>query len=161
GQRLIGLPELQRLQAERRRARPEPPIVAQSSRNRFPGIVTRVERDRVAAVVEVQAGPHRLVSLMTAEAARELGLRPGVAVFASADAPNMQKVVDAQLVDGSPSVFAGNHLEIAVAPGNPKRIAALADLARPGIIVIVAAPTVPAGRYALESLNKAGVSLSP
>src|SRR5947209_13350993 len=52
GQRLIGLPELQRLQAERRRARPEPPIVAQSSRNRFPGIVTRVERDRVAAVVE-------------------------------------------------------------------------------------------------------------
>jgi len=71
-------------------------------------------------------------------------------VFASADEPNMQKVVDAELVDGSPSVFAGNHLEIAVAPGNPKRIAALADLARPGIIVILAAPTVPAGRYALE-----------
>src|SRR5437660_8528228 len=67
-------------------------------------------------------------------------------VFASADEPNMQKIVDAELVDGSPSVFAGNHLEIAVAPGNPKRIAALADLARPGIIVIVAAPTVPAGR---------------
>jgi len=77
GQRLIGLPELQRLQAERRRARPEPPIVAQSSRNRFPGIVTRVERDRVAAVVEVQAGPHRLVSLMTAEAVDELQLKVG------------------------------------------------------------------------------------
>ena len=82
-------------------------------------------------------------------------------VFASADEPSMQKVVDAELVDGSPSVFAGNHLEIAVAPGNPKRITALADLARPGVIVILAAPTVPAGRYALESLNKAGVSLSP
>ena len=51
------------------------PIVAQSARNRFPGIVTRIEKDRVAAVVEVIAGPHRLVSLMTAEAVDELGLR--------------------------------------------------------------------------------------
>ena len=42
--------------------------LAQSSRNRFSGIVTRIERDKVAAVVEVQCGPHRLVSLMTAEA---------------------------------------------------------------------------------------------
>ena len=50
------------------------PIVAQSARNRFPGIVTRIEKDRVAAVVEVIAGPHRMVSLMTAEAVDELGL---------------------------------------------------------------------------------------
>ena len=47
---------------------PDRPIVAQSARNRFPGIVTRIERDGVAAVVEVMAGPHRLVSLLTAEA---------------------------------------------------------------------------------------------
>jgi molybdopterin-binding protein len=48
----------------------------------------RVERDRVAAVVEVQAGPHRLVSLMTREAADELGLEPGrevVCVIKSTD----------------------------------------------------------------------------
>ena len=51
--------------------------VATSARNRFPGVVTRIEVDRVAAVVEVQAGPHRLVSLMTAEAVEELGLKVG------------------------------------------------------------------------------------
>src|SRR3989449_7887500 len=77
GQRLVGLAELRRLQGERRERTKQRPIVAQSARNRFPGIVTRVEKDRVAAVVEVQAGPHRLVSLMTAEAAAELGLQPG------------------------------------------------------------------------------------
>jgi molybdopterin-binding protein len=89
GQRLISLAELRRLRDRRRGQKPEPPIVAQSARNRFPGIVTRVERDRVAAVVEVQAGPHRLVSLMTAEAAKELGLRPGVAVVCAVKSTNV------------------------------------------------------------------------
>ena len=69
--------EVNRLAAERRRAGVERPIVAQSARNRFVGVVTRVERDRAAAVVEVQAGPHRLVSLLTREAADELDLAPG------------------------------------------------------------------------------------
>ena len=55
----------------------ERPIVARSARNRFHGIVTRVEKDRVAAVVEVMAGPHRLVSLMTSEAVEELHLEVG------------------------------------------------------------------------------------
>lgn len=77
GQRLIDLAEVTRLLAERRRAAPDRPIVAQSARNRFGGIVTRIERDRVAAVVEVLAGPHRLVSLMTAEAIDEMGLEVG------------------------------------------------------------------------------------
>ena len=77
GQRLVPLAEVTRLLAERRRAGSDRPIVAQSARNRFAGIVTRIEQDRVAAVVEVQAGPHRLVSLMTAEAVDELGLRLG------------------------------------------------------------------------------------
>jgi len=88
GQRLISLAEVRRLQRERRPAR-DRPIVAQSARNRFPGFVTRVERDRVAAVVEVQAGPHRLVSLMTAEAAVELGLRPGSRVGCAVKATNV------------------------------------------------------------------------
>ena len=48
--------------------------MAQSARNRFAGIVTRIEKDTVAAVVEVVAGPHRIVSLMTAEAVTEMGL---------------------------------------------------------------------------------------
>ncbi|HEU4673833.1 MAG TPA: helix-turn-helix transcriptional regulator [Candidatus Limnocylindrales bacterium] len=77
GQRLVAISEVSRLLAERRRATTDRPIVAQSARNRFPGIVTRVERDGVAAVVEVLAGPHRLVSLMTAEAVDELVLAVG------------------------------------------------------------------------------------
>ena len=77
GQRVVEVAEITRLLEERRRAATDRPIVAQSARNRFPGIVTRIERDRVAAVVEVMAGPHRLVSLMTAEAIDELGLEVG------------------------------------------------------------------------------------
>jgi molybdopterin-binding protein len=77
GQRLVPIAEVTRLIAERRREGSERPIVAGSARNRFPGIVTRIEKDRVAAVVEVIAGPHRMVSLMTAEAVDELDLRVG------------------------------------------------------------------------------------
>ena len=61
-------------------------IVGQSARNRFPGIVTRVVKDRVAAQVEIQAGPHRVVSLMTREAADELGLEPGMLAVAAVKA---------------------------------------------------------------------------
>ena len=77
GQRLIAIDEVSRLLDERRRASADRPIVAQSARNRFPGIVTRIERDAVAAVVEVIAGPHRMVSLMTAEAIDDLDLKVG------------------------------------------------------------------------------------
>jgi molybdopterin-binding protein len=77
GQRLVSTGEVSRLLAERRKATSDRPIVAQSARNRFAGVVTRIERDRVAAVVEVLAGPHRLVSLMTAEAVDELRLEIG------------------------------------------------------------------------------------
>jgi molybdopterin-binding protein len=87
GQRLVSLAEVRRLQSERREA--ARPKVTQSARNRFPGIVTRVQKDRVAAVVEVQAGPHRLVSLMTAEAATELALRPGSSVVCVVKATNV------------------------------------------------------------------------
>jgi molybdopterin-binding protein len=87
GQRLISLADVRRLQATRRKR--DQPIVAQSARNRFPGIVTRLDKDRVAAVVEVQAGPHRLVSLMTAEAATELALAPGLNVVCVVKATNV------------------------------------------------------------------------
>jgi molybdopterin-binding protein len=77
GQRLVAIDDVARLLEERRRTSTDRPIVAQSARNRFPGVITRVERDGVAAVVEVIAGPHRLVSLMTAEAVEELDLKVG------------------------------------------------------------------------------------
>jgi molybdopterin-binding protein len=65
------------------------PTGAHSARNRFPGIVTKVTRDLVMAQVEVQAGPHRVVSLMSREAADDLGLAPGVAAVASVKATNV------------------------------------------------------------------------
>ena len=89
GQRQVPLSELRRLLDERRAARPERTIKASSARNQFPGTVTRVERDGVAAVVEVAAGPHRLVSLMTREAADELDLREGTEVVCVVKATNV------------------------------------------------------------------------
>src|SRR6476660_9786041 len=89
GQRLIEIDEVARLLEERRKASTARPIVAQSARNRFPGIVTRIERDGVAAVVEVIAGPHRLVSLMTAEAVDELDLKVGDEAVCAVKATNV------------------------------------------------------------------------
>lgn len=82
-------------------------------------------------------------------------------VFASADDANMQKVVDAKLTDGPAAAFVSNRLQIAVAPGNPKKIAGLTDLGRADVVLVLAAPTVPAGRYALEAFAKAGVTAKP
>ena len=89
GQRTVNQADVTRLAAERRREGADRPIVAQSARNRFPGIVTRVERDGVAAVVEVQAGPHRLVSLITREASEELDLEPGDEVVCTVKATDV------------------------------------------------------------------------
>ncbi len=62
---------------------------ALSARNRFTGLVTRVVRDTVMAQVEVQAGPHRVVSLISAEAVDDLGLEPGVLALAVVKATNV------------------------------------------------------------------------
>jgi molybdopterin-binding protein len=89
GQRLVSMQEVTRLIAERRQAATDRPIVAQSARNRFAGVVTRIEKDRIAAVVEILAGPHRLVSLMTAEAVDEMQLRVGDEAVAVVKATNV------------------------------------------------------------------------
>jgi len=82
-------------------------------------------------------------------------------VFASADTTNMEKLKGAGFTTGTPQVFASNKLEIVVAPGNPKGITGLADLAKSGVIYITEAPTVPAGKYALQALKMAGVTVTP
>lgn len=82
-------------------------------------------------------------------------------VFASADTTNMTKLMTDGFTTGTPQVFAHNQLEIVVAPGNPKGITGLADLAKPGLIYISAGPTVPAGKYALQALATAGVKVTP
>ena len=82
-------------------------------------------------------------------------------VFASADTTNMDKLKGDGFTTGTWQVFARNKLEIVVAPGNPKGITGLADLAKSGVIYITEAPTVPAGKYALQALKMAGVTVTP
>jgi molybdate transport system substrate-binding protein len=81
-------------------------------------------------------------------------------VVATADKATMQKLVDAGLVE-QPTIFAGNELEILVAPGNPLGIKTLQDLARSDIKVVLGDETVPAGRYAAQILGTAGVTVQP
>ena len=64
-------------------------VVAHSARNRFSGLISRVIRDKVMAQVEIQAGPHRFVSLLSREAADELGLEPGMLAVAAVKATNV------------------------------------------------------------------------
>jgi molybdopterin-binding protein len=64
-------------------------VAAHSARNRFHGLVTRVVRDAVMAQVEIQAGPYRVVSLLSREAADELGLEPGMLAIAAVKATNV------------------------------------------------------------------------
>ncbi len=71
------------------------PVVQASARNRLVGIVTRVLRDAVMAQVDVQAGPHRFVSLLSREAVDELGLEPGVLAVAVVKATNVSVEIPA------------------------------------------------------------------
>jgi molybdopterin-binding protein len=86
GQRLVPAAEVARLVAERRAERAP---AATSRRNAFPGVITKVTLDTVSALVEIQAGPHRVVSLITREAADELGLKPGMEAVATVKATSV------------------------------------------------------------------------
>ena len=79
-------------------------------------------------------------------------------VFASADLANMDKVKD---LVGTPKSFASNLLAIVVEKGNPKGVKGLDDLGNGDLKVVLAAEEVPAGRYAKQILDKAGVSVTP
>jgi molybdate transport system substrate-binding protein len=81
-------------------------------------------------------------------------------VIATADNTTMQKLVTAGLVD-APVTFARNKLQIAVAPGNPKHVNGLTDLSRTDLKVILADPSVPAGKYGAQALQAIGVTVKP
>jgi molybdopterin-binding protein len=90
GQRLVSASEVARLLARRDRPR----VTAASVRNRFPGVVTEVKRDKLAATVEILAGPHRILSFVTREAVDEMGLKPGMRAVATVKATNVMLEVD-------------------------------------------------------------------
>lgn len=89
GQRTVSGTELARFALELAEAPDPGDAEVLSARNRFTGLVTRVVADKVMAQVEIQAGPHRVVALISSEAVRDLGLEPGVLATAVVKATNV------------------------------------------------------------------------
>jgi molybdate transport system substrate-binding protein len=129
-------------------------FAAASLKQSFTQIGEQFEADHPGSTVDFSfAGSSDLVTQLTQGASAD--------VFASADAKNMDKAAQADLLAGEPVDFASNVLTIAVAPGNPEGIATFGDLARPGLDVVTCAPQVPCGA-ATETVEQAtGVRLAP
>ncbi len=89
GRTVVAGTELAALAKEQAALPPDQAAAGSSARNRFVGLVTSVVMDTVMAQVELQCGPHRVVSLMSAEAVRELGLEPGSVATAVVKATNV------------------------------------------------------------------------
>jgi molybdate transport system substrate-binding protein len=109
--------------------------------------------------------PHVVVKPIVYDGSATLAaqLREGARadVFASADQRTMGELESMGLIAGASHVFATNTLQIAVPPGNPHHIVGLADLARPGLAVVLCAPEVPCGAAAQVLLAGVGVHLTP
>jgi molybdopterin-binding protein len=86
GQRTVPASEVARLLSERRQLSA---VAKTSRRNAFPGVITKVVKDKVSATVEIQAGPHRVLALITREAADEMGLEPGMEATATVKATSV------------------------------------------------------------------------
>ncbi len=129
-------------------------FAAASLKKTFTDIGEQFKTDNPGASVEFSfAGSSDLVTQLTQGAQAD--------VFASADTKNMDKAAQAGLLAGDPVNFASNTLTIAVAPGNPKKIASFKDLTQQGLDVVVCAPQVPCGS-ATQSVEQAtGVTLNP
>jgi len=97
----------------------------------------------------------------SATLAQQITTAGGADVFASADQPNMDKVVKAGVADGTGRLFATNSLMIAVRPGNPKHITSLADLVKPGTTVVLCDDPQPCGAAALKAEKAAGITIAP
>ncbi|MGE2717273.1 molybdate ABC transporter substrate-binding protein [Mycolicibacterium litorale] len=129
-------------------------FAAASLKQAFTAIGERFEADHPGTDVEFSfAGSSDLVTQLTQGAPADL--------FASADTRNMDRAAAAGLLDGAPVPFATNRLTIVVAEGNPKRVASLRDLARPGMTVVLCAAQVPCGAASRAAERAAGVELRP
>lgn len=126
-------------------------FAASSLKAPFDQIGSRLKDQQGQAIAFNYAGSQTL--------AAQLGQGAQADVFASADPAQMATLQRAGQLTAQPQVFAHNSLEIAVAHGNPKGIRGLSDLTRPGLVVVLADPSVPAGKYAQQALAKAHVSV--
>lgn len=92
GRRRVARAEVERLSERPERHRADAPL---SARNRFAGVVTSVEVDGVMALVEIEAGPHRITAAITRDSVEELGLAPGVRATAAVKATSVMVERDA------------------------------------------------------------------
>jgi molybdate transport system substrate-binding protein len=129
-------------------------FAAASLKKTFTDIGEQFKTDNPGSSVEFSfAGSSDLVTQLTQGAPAD--------VFASADTKNMDKAAQAGLLAGDPVNFASNTLTIAVAPGNPKKIASFKDLTQQGLNVVVCAPQVPCGSATQKVEESTGVTLNP
>src|SRR6202040_669586 len=129
-------------------------FAAASLKKSFTGIGEQFKTDNPGSSVEFSfAGSSDLVTQLTQGAPAD--------VFASADTKNMDKAAQGGLLAGDPVNFASNTLTIAVAPGNPKKIASFKDLTQQGLNVVACAPQVPCGSATQKVEQATGVTLNP
>jgi molybdate transport system substrate-binding protein len=129
-------------------------FAAASLKPAFTQISQQFKTDNPGSGVEFDfAGSSELATQLTQGATAD--------VFASADTAQMDTVVKAGLLAGDPTNFAANTLVIVTVPGNPKKIDSFADLAKPGINVVICQQPVPCGAATQRIENSTGVHLNP
>ncbi|MDQ6739239.1 MAG: molybdate ABC transporter substrate-binding protein [Actinomycetota bacterium] len=129
-------------------------FAAASLKATFTDLANTFEKDHPGTKIQLSfAGSSDLVTQITEGAPAD--------VFASADTTNMARLSDASLLEGASLDFASNALTIAVPPSNPASIASFADLARPGVKVVICAPQVPCGAAAAKIEQATGTTLKP
>ncbi|MGC5171374.1 molybdate ABC transporter substrate-binding protein [Microbacterium sp. DT81.1] len=148
---------------------PEPPVASPSSGGALRGELTiyaaaslSTAFDELAAAFESENAAIDIRPIVydgSSTLARQLQEGAQADVFASADETNMGKV-DA-LLDGSSEIFATNTLVLATPAGNPADVTSLADLADPGVTVVLCEPEVPCGASSQRLLDAAGVTVRP
>lgn len=129
-------------------------FAAASLKPAFTQISRQFKTDNPGSGVEFEfAGSSELATQLTQGATAD--------VFASADTAQMETVTKAGLLAGNPTNFASNTLVIVTAPGNPKNIGSFADLAKPGLAVVICQRPVPCGAATQRIEDSTGVHLSP
>jgi molybdate transport system substrate-binding protein len=134
-----------------------PPLVvfaAASLKTAFTRIGEQFKTENPGTATEFDyAGSSELATQLTQGATAD--------VFASADTAQMGTVARAGLLAGDPRDFASNTMVIVTGPGNPKKVGSFADLARPGLSVVICQKPVPCGAAAQRVQDRAGVHLNP